>query len=186
MKKYLLAGAASLGLLGAAVAAPLVFPLQSSVTGTEVIQNALNPTGAYFTAAQLATYAVSTWPALNTAVTFGGVDSFTAVSTTFGSTNPTHLISGQTTAPALTSCGSTGAAIVGSDTAGHVTVGGTASTSCIVTFNVAYTGAPACVVTSESQLTSFAYSVTNTAITVAQTSTASNKFDYVCVAQAGG
>jgi hypothetical protein len=90
------------------------------------------------------------------------------------------------TAPALTSCGSTGAAISGNDYAGTVTVGGSASTSCIVTFNTAYIAAPTCVVTSRSQITSFAYTVSTTAITVTQTSTASNLFDYVCVAKAGG
>jgi hypothetical protein len=90
------------------------------------------------------------------------------------------------TAPALTSCGSTGSAISGNDYAGTVTVGASASTSCIVTFNTAYVVAPTCVVSPRSQITSFAYTVSASAITITQTSTASDLFDYVCVAKAGG
>lgn len=89
------------------------------------------------------------------------------------------------TAPALTSCGTGSPAISGNDTAGVVTAG-TSATGCVVTFNTAYAAAPYCAVTSQSQLTSFAYSISATAITVAQTSTSGNLFNYVCMARAGG
>jgi hypothetical protein len=88
------------------------------------------------------------------------------------------------TAPALTSCG-TSPSIAGSDFAGTVTMGTGSPTGCVITFNTAYSAAPHCVVTSESQLTSFAYSTSATAITTVQTGTSSNKVDYVCVTNLG-
>lgn len=88
-------------------------------------------------------------------------------------------------APALTSCGTT-PAIAGNDVAGTITMGTGTPTGCVITFNTAYVSTPTCSVDSQAQLTSFAYSVTNTAITTVQTGTSSNKVSYVCVAQAGG
>ncbi len=46
-------------------------------------------------------------------------------------------------APALTSCGTT-PGIVGTDRAGKVTIGATASSTCTLTFDTAYLNAPAC------------------------------------------
>ena len=93
---------------------------------------------------------------------------------------------GHAVKPTVTPCGTTAIANVGTDWAGTVTVGSSATTSCVLTFGLAFTNVPSCVVTSQSQLTSFAYAVTAAAITITQTSTASNKWNYVCVAQAGG
>src|SRR5712691_7437115 len=66
---------------------------------------------------------------------------------------PTHLASGQTTAPAVTTCNQGGGSpsILGTDTAGELTTG-TLATSCVITFNVAYTAAPHCVVTWQTSL----------------------------------
>ena len=89
---------------------------------------------------------------------------------------------GGTTAPALTTCG-TSPVIVGNDMAGTVTTGTATPTACTVTFNTAKSVAPACAVTSQSQLASFAYTLSTTAIVIAQTGTNSNKFNYVCMGQ---
>ena len=97
--------------------------------------------------------------------------------------NSAHAL---TAAPVVTSCGTTAVTITGNDFGGTVTVGSSASTSCIITFATAYATTPGCAVTSQSQLASFAYTVSTTAITVTQTSTASNLINYVCVAQPGG
>jgi hypothetical protein len=51
---------------------------------------------------------------------------------------------GSTTAPALTSCG-TSPAIIGTDLAGTVTMGTGTPTGCVITFNSAKTAAPHCV-----------------------------------------
>lgn len=99
---------------------------------------------------------------------------------------PTHIGSAQATAPALTSCGTGSPAIVGTDTAGTVTMG-TAATGCIITFNVAYTGAPHCTVTwRATPLVSQSYTVSNAAITLTQTSTSGDLVDYTCIAPSGG
>lgn len=99
---------------------------------------------------------------------------------------PIHIASAQTTAPALTSCGTGSPAITGTDTAGVVTLG-TSATGCVITFNVAYTGTPYCVVSwIATPLASQSYVTANTAITLTQTSTSGNKVQYVCIATAGG
>jgi hypothetical protein len=98
-----------------------------------------------------------------------------------------HVIaSGTGTAPALTVCGTT-PAIVGSDTAGTVTMGTGTPTGCVITFNVAYATAPACVVIWQgTPLTAQNYTVSAIAITTVQTATNSNKVSYICMAASGG
>lgn len=95
---------------------------------------------------------------------------------------------GSGTAPALTSCGTT-PAIVGTDVAGTVTMGTTA-TGCVITFNVPYAAAatpPHCLVTwIATPLASQSYTTSNTAITLTQTSASNNVAKYFCVAQPGG
>lgn len=106
----------------------------------------------------------------------------------YGATNgvPIHVGTAQTTAPALSSCG-TGPAIVGTDEAGEVTMGTGSPTGCVITFNQPYVGAPLCVVTWQATpLASQSYVVSNTAITLTQTGTSSNKANYICRARAGG
>lgn len=85
------------------------------------------------------------------------------------------------TAPTVTSCGGD-PTIAGSDTAGLVTVGATPSTGCVITFTRAYGAAPACLVTwASGPLASMSWTVSTTAITVTQTSTASNRLQYICI-----
>lgn len=92
---------------------------------------------------------------------------------------------GSGTAPALTSCGTT-PAITGTDVAGTVTMGTTA-TGCVITFNVAYAAAPHCLVTwIATPLASQSYVTSTTAITLTQTSASNNVAKYFCVAQPGG
>lgn len=57
-----------------------------------------------------------------------------------------HLDTGVQTAPAVTSCG-TSPTITGTDTAGKVTIGSSASSTCTLTFEEAYANAPSCVLT---------------------------------------
>ncbi|SRR6266568_5467820 len=98
---------------------------------------------------------------------------------------PTHLLSAPTTAPALTSCGTT-PSIVGTDFAGTVTMGTTA-TGCVITFASAYAAAPHCTVTwRATPLASQSYTISTTAITTTQTSASNNLLDYICVALPGG
>lgn len=87
---------------------------------------------------------------------------------------------GSTTAPALTSCGTT-PAIVGTDLAGTVTMGTTA-TGCVITFNSAKSAAPHCVVTwIATPLASQSYTTSTTAITLTQTSASNNVAKYICI-----
>jgi hypothetical protein len=89
------------------------------------------------------------------------------------------------TAPALTSCG-TSPTIEGSDLSGTVTMGTGSPTGCVITFNVAYTGAPRCTVSWRVNIASMQYAVSTTAITLTQTATSSNVIDYVCTVRNGG
>lgn len=93
-----------------------------------------------------------------------------------------RIATGGTTAPALTSCGTT-PAIVGTDMAGTVTMGTTA-TGCVITFNVPFSVAPVCVVTwIATPLASQSYTTSTAAITLTQTSTSNNVVKYVCIGQ---
>ncbi len=98
--------------------------------------------------------------------------------------NSTHVQTGGVP-PVLTSCGTT-PAVTGSDTAGVVTMGTGTPTTCTITFAVAYTAAPYCTVTWQTNIASMIYTVSASAISLTQTATSSNKVNYVCVAQSGG
>lgn len=88
--------------------------------------------------------------------------------------------------PTLTSCG-TSPSITGSDISGEVTMGTGTPTGCIITFANAYVSAPYCHVTWQATpLLSQSFTVSNTAITLTQTATDSNKVTYSCFARSGG
>lgn len=94
---------------------------------------------------------------------------------------PNHVLN-TGKAPVLSTCGGADAAIAGNDLAGVVTVGSTPSTACVITFATAFATAPACVVSwSAGPLAAMSYTISTTAITVAQTSTASNRLNYICI-----
>lgn len=93
-----------------------------------------------------------------------------------------RIATGGTTAPALTSCGTT-PAITGTDMAGTVTMGTTA-TGCVITFNAAFSAAPVCTVTwIATPLASQSYTTSTTAITLTQTSASNNVVKYICIGQ---
>jgi len=87
--------------------------------------------------------------------------------------------------PTVTGTGTPTIQAGSTDRAGHVTAGSSA-TSVVITFATPYAAAPICNVNDESQITSFAYTVSTTAITITQTSTSGNLIDYSCTAAAGG
>lgn len=87
---------------------------------------------------------------------------------------------GNTTAPALTSCG-TSPSISGTDMAGIVTMGSTA-TGCQITFNAVKSAVPVCVVTwIATPLASQSYVTNATGLSLTQTSTSGNKAQYICM-----
>ena len=92
---------------------------------------------------------------------------------------PGHIVStGQP--PVLTACGGGSPAVVGSDLAGTVTVGTTA-TGCVITFSKAFSVAPSCIVGwATAPLAAMSWSTTTAALTVVQTSASSNVINYIC------
>ena len=122
-----------------------------------------------------------------TTETTTGNQTATGALNTFGTSTsaPAHIGSAQTTAPVPTSCGTGSPSVAGSDTAGIITMG-TSATGCIVTFNRAYTGTPICSVDWQTNLASMVFTVSPSAITLTQTSASGNLVDYFCVAPAGG
>lgn len=112
--------------------------------------------------------------------TFNGTVGATTPSTGVFTTTTTARLAGSSSAPALTSCG-TSPAISGTDLAGTVTMGTGSPTGCVITFTATYTTAPHCVVTwRATPLASQSYTVSATAITLTQTGTDSNLVDYAC------
>lgn len=99
-------------------------------------------------------------------------------------TNNRHLLSflGASPGPSVSAaCGTTGQSVSGTDFQGTITVGGTATTSCPLTFGQAFLTAPTCVLAPKSGiLAAFSWTTSTTGFTVTQTSTASNTISYVC------
>lgn len=83
------------------------------------------------------------------------------------------------TAPTPTGTGTPTIATGSTDSSGEVTAG-TLGTSVVITFATSKTNAPFCVVSSQTQLAAFAYTISTTAITITQTATTGNKIDYHC------
>lgn len=83
--------------------------------------------------------------------------------------------------PTLSSCG-TGPSIRGNNQAGEVTTGTGSPTGCTVTFSTTnpYVSIPSCIVTWGANLAAMSYSVSQTALTLAQTGTSNNKISYFC------
>lgn len=98
---------------------------------------------------------------------------------------PNHLLSTTRGGPAPTvaasTCGTTAPSVTGTDFAGTITVGTSATTSCVLTFGTAFVTAPTCLLTPKSAiLAALSYSATTTALTITQTSTANNTISYIC------
>jgi hypothetical protein len=100
--------------------------------------------------------------------------------------------SGQNAAPTLTTstsiCGGSTAVLTGgTGVSGQVAEGSTASTSCVITFPVAYATAPECFVSLDNVAdTALKCHTTTTALTVTQTSASSNVLNYLVVGLPGG
>lgn len=77
------------------------------------------------------------------------------------------------------SCGTSPSAATGSDTDGQVTEGTTA-TGCTITFANAFASAPFCTVSTQAALSTFAYAVSNTAITITHGTASSTKLNWHC------
>lgn len=96
---------------------------------------------------------------------------------------PGHVLSPtNTNQPLPTITGTATAAITGTDSAGTITMG-TSATTALVSFGRAYLSVPACVVAwqaSTGTLTPISYSLTGTAITITQGATTGNKINYWC------
>lgn len=98
---------------------------------------------------------------------------------------PAHILSTIKGSPAPTvtgsTCGTTAPSVTGTDFAGTITVGSSATTSCVLTFGTAYLTAPSCVVGPKSTiLAALSWATSTTALTITQTSTASNTLSYIC------
>lgn len=99
----------------------------------------------------------------------------------FAVTNTTHIETGQSTAPALSSCG-TGPSIVGTDANGKVTVGTGVTTSCTSTFATAYTNAPACTVSGDNTAVTYIATTSTTVLTITSSADmASDVIGYICM-----
>jgi len=85
-------------------------------------------------------------------------------------------------APALSACITGGTpTLVGTDFAGNITAGTTASTTCTVTFGRAYVTAPNCIVSWKTgPLAAMSWTTSTTALTITQTSNASSQISYIC------
>lgn len=122
---------------------------------------------------------------VNTTINAAGTGTLSLNSSNTGDTILNRHVRAAGTAPALTSCG-TSPTITGSDMSGTVTMGTGSPTGCVITFNVAYTAAPHCVVSWRVNIVSMQYTTSTTALTLTQTGTSSNLVDYICMAGAGG
>lgn len=83
------------------------------------------------------------------------------------------------TIPTVTGTGAPTITTGSTDTAGEVTSGASA-TSVVITFSATKTNAPFCVVSPQSVLLSFSYTISTSAITITQTATSGEKIDYMC------
>jgi hypothetical protein len=98
---------------------------------------------------------------------------------------PAHVLTTTRGGPPPTvtgaTCGTTAPSVTGTDFAGLITVGTSATTSCVLTFGTAFVTAPVCLLTPKSAiLAALSYATSTTALTITQTSTASNTIAYLC------
>jgi hypothetical protein len=86
------------------------------------------------------------------------------------------------TAPAVSACGTSPSLAIGSDHAGKVTAGTAAPTSCLLTFAVVWTTAPACVCNDETAIVACQAVSTTTTLTLnTAASMDSHVLSYICM-----
>lgn len=93
---------------------------------------------------------------------------------------PKKILSTNVASPVLSTCGTT-PTIVGNDTVGKLTTGGTATT-CTVTFTAAYNVAPACIVQPQGGTVYPTFTTSTTAITIT-VDVAATVYNYICLSQ---
>lgn len=96
---------------------------------------------------------------------------------------PGHILTTALSAPAPTVAGTGTPSILGTDFAGTITMGASATTA-TATFGRAYVSVPHCVVTWQSipNGTAISYTLATTSLSVAQPAGSSNKVNYFCTA----
>lgn len=96
-------------------------------------------------------------------------------------------LNGMGQAPAISSCGSSPSVVTGSDQAGDVTVGSSASSTCALTFAVAYSVAPNCVCSNKSRVAPCNAQATTTTLTLGSATngslTSTDVLSYICIGQ---
>lgn len=96
---------------------------------------------------------------------------------------PGHILNTGNAGPAPTVTGTGSPTLSGTDVAGTITMG-TSATTAIVLFGRAYVSTPNCVVSPQNAFTTtnIAYTVTTTRISMTQNSTTANLVNYFCTA----
>ena len=94
---------------------------------------------------------------------------------------PSHILSTGIQQPAPSVTGTGTPTVTGTDTAGTITMGSSA-TAAVLAFGRAWLSTPSCVLTSQTAYATTAphYTITTTNITIAQTSTSGNIYNYHC------
>lgn len=94
---------------------------------------------------------------------------------------PGHILNTGSAGPAVSIAGTGTPTISGTDVAGTITMGSSATTA-TATFGRAYVSVPHCVVTAQnaSTTTNIAYTLQTTSIAITQPSTSGNKINYLC------
>lgn len=97
---------------------------------------------------------------------------------------PGHILNTGAAGPAITVVGTGTPTISGTDVAGTITMGASATTA-IATFGRAYVSVPHCVLSNQtavSTASNIAYTLLATSISITQPSTSGNKINYFCTA----
>ncbi len=92
---------------------------------------------------------------------------------------PGHILNTGAATPPVTIAGTGTPTISGTDVAGTITMGASATTA-LATFGRAYVTAPKCVVTWMSTVANMAYGTSTTTLNLTQTSTSGNQVSYFC------
>lgn len=91
-----------------------------------------------------------------------------------------HFQFGGNIAPAITSCGTGSPSITGTDNAGVVTIGTTA-TACTITFHTAFGATPVCVLNDQTALVNLtSYTVSTAALVLTMAANSGNLISYIC------
>lgn len=95
---------------------------------------------------------------------------------------PGHILNTGNAGPAITVAGTGTPTISGTDVAGTITMGSSATTA-TATFGRAYVSVPHCVLSNQSAVSTtsnIAYTLQTTSIAISQPSTSGNKINYFC------